>query len=423
MRFPAFSGADAAQALFGGRSTLVLGLALFATLTLLRAVVVTGVGDHLSADQPQSSLALGDSSPEVLASAALDSWQAKNYARASKLSMAALDRSPLNVHALRTRGLALDSEGQAARAEQVMQFAATRSWRDDGVQGWLLRDEIVKHQFDQAFLHADALARRRQELWPALFLLFEVGAGDDRSARAIMPRLAAQPLWRETFLEALSLSRQKDPAIEKMFELVDRGPTPLEGPELSDYPKRLVREGRFHDALVALQSYRGGRALTGSPFDGGFTDKTGAPPFAWQKLDKPGASLDMDSAPGRPGASALRVEYDAYSADDLMRQALAPSPGDYLLSGEVFPEEGDARLIGWQVRCAGDRRILATGGADASAAPNIWRRFAARFSVPAQGCDGVWLVLTETRQDHGSSNTVWFTNLAIQPAAPAAAAK
>lgn len=423
MRLTPISGADAAQALFGGRSTLVLGLALFVTLALARAVIVTGLGDQMIEDKPQGALALGHDTPEALASAGLNAWQAKDFTHASKLSLAALDRSPLNVHALRVRGLALDGLGKKDKAQAVMQFAGTRGWRDDGVQSWLLRDEIINHQFDLAYLHADAMARRRQDLWPTLFLLFEVSAANEQSARAVVERLDARPNWRSSFFVRLASSKQKDPPTEHMFQMVDQGPQPLTGEELSDYPLRLAREGRYRDALAELRSYRNGRALAGSPFDGGFTDKPGAPPFAWEKLGKSGASLDMDPAPGRTGSNALRVEYDGYSATDLMRQALAPAPGDYVLSGESFPEQGDPHLVGWQVRCIADGRVLASAYPDENAPPNAWRRFAVRFNVPAQNCDGVWLALVETPQDHSSSNAAWFANLAVQPASPAVTAK
>lgn len=417
------SGAAAAHALFGRRSTLVLGLALFVALALIRTVVVVGVGDRLAQSRPEASLKLGRDSAEVLASAALDAWQAKDAKRTSRYALAALDRSPLNVRALRMRGLGLDSLGMAAQAESVMQFAGTRGWRDDGVQAWLMRDDIVKHRFDDAFRHADALARRRTELWPVLFLLFEVGAGDPDSSKAIAERLGSRPHWRESFLESLALSKQKDPAVARMFQLVDQGRAPLTGSELSDFPKRLAGQGRYRDAFATLLSYRNGRALTGSPFDGGFTDRQGVAPFAWARLGKPGASLDMDPAPDRASSNALRVEYDGYSAADLMQQALAPQPGDYLLTGEVRPQDGDAGILAWQARCAADGKVLASVSAAPGATPNTWSRFAVRFTVPAQGCDGVWLVLTETPRDHPSSNVTWYANLAVRPASAAGVGK
>jgi hypothetical protein len=416
------NGAEAANALFGRRSALVLGLALFVAVALIHTVVVVGVGDHLAQTRPEASLKLGRDSPEVLASAALDAWQAKDLRRTSKYALAALDRSPLNVLALRGRGLGLASQGKTAEAEAVMKFAGTRGWRDDGVQAWLLREEIAKHSFDQAFMHADALARRRLEMGPVLFQLFVVGTGDPDSAKAIAERLSKSPNWRAAFLVTLAASGQKDPAVERLFQMVDQGAAPLSILELSAYLNRLAREGRFRDALAFMRESRTGKSLVGSPFDGGFNGQAGVAPFAWIPVAVPGANLEMDSAPGRPTSNAFRVEYDGYLATDLIRQALAPQPGDYLLTGEALSQDGDPAILTWQARCAADGKVLATATAPAGAV-NTWNRFAVRLTVPAQGCDGVWLVLAETPQDHRSSNVTWYANLAFRPAPTASRAK
>ena len=127
----------------------------------------------------------------------------------------------------------------------------------------------------------------------------------------------------------------------------------------------------------------------------------------------------MDPAPERASTNALRVEYDGYSATDLLRQAMAPQPGDYLLSGEVRPQDGDPSLLAWQVRCIADRKVLATTSASPGGAANTWARFAVRFTVPAQRCDGVWLSLVQTPQDHRTSNVTWYANLAVRPASAA----
>jgi len=416
-------GAQAARTLFGNRSTLSLGLALYVTLALLRSVVVMGIGDQMAPSQPQAALKFGRDSPEVLASVALEAWQARANRLTTKYALAALDRSPLNVLAMRMEALGLESQGKPLQAERLMQFAGTRSWRDDGVHLWLLHDCISKGDFDCAYRQADALARRRADFWPMLFLLLDGAVAGDASSRSLVERLAARPNWRAPFLESLALSRQKDPAIERLFHLIDQSPAPLTGVELSVYPTRLAGEGHFRDAFAVLQGYRYGRALTGSPFDGGFTDQPGVAPFAWVKLAKPGASLDMDPAPDRPSSNGLRVEYDGYSATDLMRQALAPQPGDYLLTGEIRPQDGDPAVLSWQARCAADGKILATTPSSPKTPPNAWTRFAVPFTVPAQGCDGVWLVLTETPQNHRSSNVTWYANLAVRAARAPGATK
>ena len=246
-------------------------------MTLLRAIAGIGLGDVQAQAHPEAALKMGRDSPEVLASVALDAWQLRS-SLTTRYALAALDRSPLNVHALRMEALGLEAQDRAAKAESLMRFAGTRGWRDDEVQTWLMRDAIAKHQFDQAYLHADALARRRPDMWPALFLMLDGGVGDDAASRSLAARLGERPAWRQPFLESLSLGLQPDRAIEQLFYTVDKGDAPLTSVEMSYYPARLAREGRYRDALAALRSYRNGAAMIGSSFERSLTNKAGAQP-------------------------------------------------------------------------------------------------------------------------------------------------
>jgi hypothetical protein len=247
-RWP-INGAQTAQLLFGPRSTLSLGLALFVTLALLRTVAVVGVGDYLAKSQPQASIKIGRDSPEALASVALEAWQARANRLTTRYALAALDRSPLNIRALRMEALGLQSQGKVTQAAGLMRFAGTRSWRDDGVQTWLLRDAISRRDFAQAYLNADALARRRPDMWPELFLLLDEGVGEKAALESLVARLAKRPNWRQPFLESVALSGLPDRNVALLFQMIDKGPAPLKGMEVTYYPRRLVLEGRHRDAI------------------------------------------------------------------------------------------------------------------------------------------------------------------------------
>jgi hypothetical protein len=380
---------------------------------LLRIVVVVGVGDYLAQTQPQASVRIGRDSPDVLASVALEAWQAKANRLTTRYALAALDRSPLNTRALRMEALGLQSQGKATQAAGLMHFAGTRSWRDDGVQIWLLRDAISRKDFAQACLNADALARRRSDMWPELFLLLDEGVGDKASLNSLVTRLARRPHWRQPFLESIALSSQPDRTVDQLFQMIDKGPSPLKGVELSYYPQRLVREGRYRDAIEALRAYRFGPSMTGSPFDGGFTNRPGLAPFDWQRLSSPGASLNMALAPKGAG-DGLRVEYDGRSKTDLMRQLIALQPGNHVLTGDVLSVVGDPHILSWQIRCASSAKVLTSVPPNPRTAANVWGRFAEPFSVPPHGCEGAWLVLAESPSERPSSNLVWFDNLSVR---------
>ena len=396
---------------WGGRS-VVIGLTLFIVLSLAHAVLVDGLGDRLAASRPSLALSLGRDSPDVLSAVAEDSLRAKNDLNAARLSLAALNRAPLNVRALRVRATALEGLGHMAQAKALFQFAGSRGWRDNEVQAWLLKDALGRRQYGEAFLHADALARRRQELWPTIFLLFEFASADPSGADALAARLAQQPNWRSPFLEALAHSPQNDAVVAHVFQLVDRGPAALSMAELGDLPGRLTREGRYRDAFQALTGFRAGRTMAEIPFDRAFTNRQGVAPFTWDRVGKTGVTLDFAPSPGRLGHNALRVAYDGFSSTDLLQQAMALEPGDYRLTGDVYQEQGDPRQLGWAVRCIADGRTLATtpGG---PGAPNAWRSFSITFKAPATGCDGVWLVLTGATGERRSSIVAWYDKIRI----------
>jgi hypothetical protein len=404
---------------WGGRSVLV-GLALFAGLSLARQVVVDGWGDWLASRRPQQALALGRDSPDVLSAVAEGLTRAKHYDAAARLSLAALARSPLTVRALGARAMALAGEGRSVQADALMRFAGTRSWRDNVVQAWLLRDGLERRDYGEAFVHADALARRHEALRPVIFELFALAAADSEAADALAARLALRPNWREAFLDALARSRQRDAAVGGLFQRVDRGPAPLSMTELGDYPGRLARAGRYRDAFQALASYRGGREMAQTPFDGDFTDRQGVAPFVWDRVGKVGVTLDFAPAPDRPGGDALRVDYDGFSSTDLLRQAMALEPGDYRLTGEIYEEAGDARQLGWEVRCIADGRKLAAIPASPGG-PAAWRPFGVTFTTPDAQCDGVWLVLTGAPGERRSTIVVWYDKIRVSRVAPPAA--
>lgn len=399
----------------GWGGPVVVGLTLFVALSLAHAVIVDGLGDRLAANRPSLALSLGRDSPDVLSAAAEDALRRKNDLNAARLSLSALSQTPLNVRALRVRALALEGLGRTPQAKALFQFAGSRGWRDNQVQAWLLRDALSRRRYGEAFLHADALARRRQELWPSIFLLFEFAAADPAGADALAQRLAQRPNWREAFLEALARSPQQDAAVAHVFQLVDRGPAALSMAELGDLPGRLAREGRYREAFQALKSFKAGRSMAEVPFDGAFADRQGVAPFTWDRVGKTGVTLDFAPSPGRLGHNALRVGYDGFSSTDLLRQALALEPGDYRLTGDVHQEEGDPRLLSWAVRCIADGRTLATisQGSDSLGAPDAWRPFSVTFTTPATGCDGVWLVLTGAPGERRSSIVTWYDKIQV----------
>jgi hypothetical protein len=381
-------------------------------------VVVVGLGDHLLDSQPKQALALGRDSPDVLSAVGEQLLKAKDYPRAARMALAALDRSPLNVDAMRVRALAQGAQGQTAAASAELRFAGRRSWRDAESQAWLIQEALVRRRYDEAFRHADALARGWDEPHPLLFRFFDLAVGDAAASEALAARLDPRPDWRPSFLDTLANSRQTDAAVARLFERVDRGPAPLTSSEMASYIGRLAREGDYRAAHMALGRFKAGRALTATPFDGDFAGAKGVAPFAWTATGTAGADLTFSPAPGRAGENALRVEYDGYSSTDLISQVVALNPGPYQISGEAYIETGLAQQLHWELRCLADGHGLGRVSAKDDGGAAAWRRFSLRFEVPAAGCDGVRLVLAGAPGERRSTIIVWFGRLAIQAVGP-----
>jgi hypothetical protein len=398
-------------ALRGVREVIQIGLVVFLGASLARAVVAVGLGDALADSRPEWALKIGDRSPDTLSVAAEGRLRLKDHAGAATAAFAALDQSPLNVRALRADAMALEEEGRQAKAGALFRFAGARSWRDNTVQAWLLRDALNRGRYDEAFGHADALVRRRDAFQPAVFQLFAAAAGQTAPSDALAERLDQAPPWRGAFLSALARSSQTDAVVASLFQRIDRGPAPLLHDEVGDYLQRLALEGRYGAAFSALRGFKLGAGLAQTPFDGDFDGRPGVEPFTWRRVGRVGVSLDFAPAPERPG-HALRVAYDGFSSTDLMQQSMSLTPGEHTLSGTVYGEAGDAGRLRWKVRCIADGRIVA---AVAPTIPRsrVWTAFKTTFSAPTSGCDGVQLVLIGTPGDRRTSVIAWFGDLRI----------
>src|SRR5215467_2471731 len=82
-----------------------------------------------------------------------------NLDSAREWAQRALRSSPLNVHALSLLGLIAERKGDRKSAEALMRIAATRTWRDQTTDEWLLNNEAHHGDYAHALPYADALLR------------------------------------------------------------------------------------------------------------------------------------------------------------------------------------------------------------------------------------------------------------------------
>lgn len=393
-------------------ATAAVGLG---ALWLAWTMASLGFAAHFAPTRPDLALALAPDFPDAFVAQARARMRGARPAVAAWLARRALARDPLGGAALRTLGLALAATGRQGDADTVMDLAATRTWRDTLLGGWVFRRRLQQGRFGEAFDQADALLRRdvdpslRDHLQNALL----IAATDGAMRGFLVAHLAPDPDWREPFIQRLVGEADPEAARSVLIALVT-GSAPLKPGEFGPYLERRIAERRFSDALADW------RVLTGAghgphvpPLDGDFLDDPDGTAFTWSKAEGAGAVSEIHPAPAAIGGRALRVDYDGRSSPTLPGEMLSVAPGRYRLTGLDLMQSGDdAGRMGWAVNCA-DGGPLATR----SGPPAIlggWRPFSVTFEAPDSACAAQWLRLMPGPGERPSPVVIWYARLRLE---------
>lgn len=381
-------------------------------------IVTQGVSDALQIDHPTRAVAWRGDSSDALSQLALRRAAAGDYGRTILYARRALLLSPLNVVAQSAFGLALDREGQHARADQILTIAGKRGWRDAVTQIWLFQHRLLEGHYAEGYDRADALLRRNNNFNPYMFRALAMTAQSPQAVGQLSNTLRTAPSWRTDFLAYLSADPQPTSAqtADAILQSLAAGPTPPADKEIGPYVNRLIHEQRFVEARAAWSRLsRRHQTGAGGLYDGDFETAPGPTPFDWTLTDGVGWTANLSPAPGAGHGQALRLAYDGVSQPRLARQRLVLPGGGYQLSGQVFVESGsNPGRIQWLVTCESNNAILAR--IPMPAAPGQWRAFSGRFQTPADGCPSQWLRLTADPEDIENDMVIWFDNLSISPA-------
>jgi len=335
--------------------------------------------------------------------------------------LARITRDPLDVAALRDLGLALDREGQAARADALLSLVGRRTWRDVPTDIWLLRRRLEGARFADAFAHADALLRMDRDgvTRPVLFKVLAAAAAHAEARPDLEARLAASPWWRTDFLRSLAGGGDADGDREVLTALA-AGPTPPGPDEYAPLINRLVAARAYAAALAAW------REIARPPGEGGADlrdgDFSGAPdgtPFAWSAAEGVGGSSETRAPPDGSARRALRIDYDGYSTPTLPGQMLVLAPGRYRLSWRQATDPGESPRLAWRVRCADTGQApaaAAAGRALPEGAGLDWREMTMDVQIPAFGCAAQWLELVPLPAERRDPVTAWYAAFRLGPA-------
>lgn len=369
----------------------------------------------------EAAIRIAPGSPQVLRRAAEAELAAARIDNAAALSRDALGRSPFDVRALRVVGLTEARAGRLDQADQILTLAGNWSLRDDPAHAWLVEHRLRSGDYPSSFAHADTLVRRREDIQPQVFNLFTTAAAADpqRVLPVLTELLAARPPWRSAYLNSLYTTNEGLQAVASLAVMLQASPAPLTTQELQDFYLNMLQKGQI-PVLTAVRA-RLNRPTTGAAVtNGDFDDPTAPEPFQWSLVQKAGAVAEVLSDDADPSNSALRVEYDGYSAATFARQRVFLAPGRYQLRAKSRTESGEpAGRMAWALTCdPGGQSLLSASSVTAAGAPRqAWTPSIMDFSVP-QGCSSQLLDLQGRPLDYRSPMVVWFDQIVVTPLRP-----
>lgn len=387
----------------------VVAVGIWLGWQIIRALLVTTA-------PPAIALQVAPDAPTALTRAAEAEYRDGEYDDAEWLAAKALERAPFNVAALRILGLVKSQRGETDQANEILTLAGNWSLRDSETHAWLVERRLRQGDYGSAFAHADTLARRRVEMWPAIFSLFQTAALEDPRARvALIAYLRPTAPWRNQFIQSLN-ERQKTRALSIMLAVM-----------MKDHPNRYRSEelATLYSALLASDEYPGivylRRAMSAADApllaDGNLAGVAAQGPIGWTFGGGPGLTVEAVEAPG--GRRGLHVMSDGYRDLPAASQMVALRAGRYKMTGRSNLVSGRSDRLHWVISCAGGGRTLADSR-DFSGTPNQWGAFSFEFQVPDSGCAAQWVRLMTNSGTGADPVDIWIDALAISPGADSA---
>lgn len=365
-----------------------------------------------------AAIRIAPGSPQVLQRAAEAELAAGRTDNAAALGRDALARSPFDVRALRTIGLAEAQAGRRDAADEILTLAGNWSLRDDPAHAWLVEHRLRAGDYSSAFAHADTLARRRVDIHPQIFELFSVAAAAD--PKRVLPVLArllvADPPWRSAYLSSLNTTTEGLLTAANLAILLQSSATPFTNAELQRFYGQSFERGQV-DLLVTVRTRLNRPRADSAVTNGGFDDPAAPAPFQWTLIQKAGAVAQIIGDDLDRGDPALRVEYDGYSTAGIAQQRTFLSAGRYRFRAESRIEAGEpAGRMEWVITCAtGDARLATVPAVpDTGADGRAWTTSTVDFSVSA-ACPSQLLELRGLPRDRRTPMVVWFDQVAIAP--------
>ncbi len=400
----------------------ITSFVLLAALCLVAAwrIIVTSSADLLAPEEPSRALQRETDNPAALRVLAETRLAAGQWQAAAASARQLLAREPLQGEAFVVLAAALRGAGDLAGADAMNEIALRRAPMDPRPRAVAIDARLAAGDYAAAMHEIATLLRVAPslgtDLTPALVRLADIPAFADALARS----LAQGPSWRAGLLSTL-LAKGSPAAITRTFSsLQDAGGLTVE--EAGRWIDRLIAAGQWGEAYsrwAGTLALAPGASLA-AVHDGGFESVPTGIGFDWRLRNAPGVIISRVSAPGARGGMAAELAFSERRVPVIpFEQYLLLAPGEYRLqfrarARHLRSDQG----LEWAIGCQGAAVPLAT-------APRLegnfdWQAFAVDFVVPASDCPAqrLWLQNPGT-EGSGKivSGTLWFDDIAIQPAA------
>ena len=320
----------------------------------------------------------------------------------------ALRASPFDVRALRILGLSIARTDETA-ADPILTLAGNWSLRDDPSHAWLMQRRLRQGDYVGSFGHADALARRREDLRPGIFRYFATAAAEDpRAVPALLQRYAVRPNWRPDFFEFLRTAENGPQVQAALVVGLDDKEGTLSDEEIGTIYMDWLNVGRI-PGLLALRE-RTGRPAATPVVDGSFEGTSAPMPFRWWIENNPGIVAMLSE---HDQGNALYILTEGFTTANVAAQLLTLRPGPYKLEYISESEtDGTNSSLEWAIICVESNQQVGLHRVPLSRSKITSQYY---FQVPRNNCSAQWIRLNSVRLARRTNIGVWIDDLSIQP--------
>jgi hypothetical protein len=394
------------------RAIIVVGLALLASLQVVRTAVVSAYAEK----QPAIAERIWSGHPEVKLSLAMtEIGQAaaggKTVVPAAAVRRVELasKRDPLAVEPFLIKATLAKTQGHEDLAERLFVEVRTRDPRSAAARYFLAERYLSSGRARQGLDEVSALAR----LVPGGSRLVVPGLAKYALTPNAVPHLrrifAANPEIGQAVLTDLAANAANAGLI---MQLADARVVETAGEPAPAWQgrllKSLIERGEFVQAQQLWSRISGIMPTSPpGPVNEGFAKINAPPPFNWTF----GAGSFGVAEPAPRGK--LKVIFYGRDDGDLAAQLLVLPPGQYRIAMVASSDADGKTGLEWSVTCVPGKEKLASISLKAATASGA--RLGATFTIPSHGCVAQWLKLTGQAQEIARSEQATIGEFDLSP--------